>query len=391
MRAFVRWQVLLPVLLAACGSPATRDELPDAPAQDRPPLSTDEAGLWMVMDNVEKDIRTSGARVDDPALNAYVRGVMCKVAPEYCGTIRLYILDTPDFNAAMAPNGLMVVYTGALLRFRNEAELAYLLAHEATHFQRRHTLQQWRQVRTATSALLFPQIALSVLGLGPVALLADLAAIGSLLQFSREQEREADSFGLDRVAAAGYAPGESADVWTRLIAENEVADDDEPPLFFATHPPSAEREENLRTQAAKLTAASGPGIDRADEYAAATLRYRDGWLRGELRRREFDRLLLVLDQLAAEGRRPGELDYYRGEIYRLRADQQQGDRASAIESYRKALAGEGVPPEAHRSLAEIYRQGGDYAEARAEFGEYLRLAPDAPDRAMIESYLQTLE
>jgi predicted Zn-dependent protease len=382
---------LLLALLAGCGSPASRDELPDAPAQERPALTTDEAGLWMVMDRVEQDIKTSGRLVEDPQLNAYVRGVMCKVAPEYCGTIRLYILDMPDFNAAMAPNGLMVVFTGALLRCRNEAQLAYLLAHETIHFQRRHTLQQWRQVRTATSALLFPQIALSVVGLGPVALLADLAAIGSLLQFSREQEREADSFGLGRVAAAGYAPGESADIWTRLIAENEVADDDEPPLFFATHPPSEEREENLRNQAAKLTAAGGAGIDRAAEYAAATLRYRDGWLRGELRRREYDRLLFVLDSLETQGLRPGEIDFYRGELYRLRADQQKGDRASAIDFYRKAVAGEGAPAAAHRGLAEVYRQGGDYAAARAEFAEYLRLAPDAPDRAMIESYLQTLE
>jgi predicted Zn-dependent protease len=289
----------------------------------------------------------------------------------------------------MAPNGFMIVFTGALLRSQNEAQLAYLLAHEVTHFQRRHTLQQWRNVRAAVSGLLFPQIALSVIGLGPVALLADLAAIGSLMAFSREQEREADEFGLDRVAAAGYAPGESAGVWTRLLAENEAADDDEPPIFFATHPPGQEREANLREQAAKLTAGGEPGLARADEYAAAMLRYRGGWLRDELRRREYDRLLLVLDQLAVLGQRPGEIEYYRGEVYRLRAE--GGDSQRALDSYGKALAADGAPPETHRGLAEIYRQRGDAARARTEYAEYLRLAPDAPDRAMIDSYLQTTE
>jgi predicted Zn-dependent protease len=391
MTAAAKCGALLLALLAGCGSPASRSELPDAPAGERPELTTDEAGLWMVMDRVEQDIKTSGRMVADPALTAYVRGIMCKVAPEYCGTLRLYVLELADFNAAMAPNGFMVVFTGALLRCHNEAQLAYLLAHEVTHFQRRHTLQQWRQIRTAVSALIFPQIALSVVGLGPVGILAQLAAIGSIMQFSREQEREADAFGLDRVAAAGYDPGQSVDIWARLIAENEAADEDETPLFFATHPPSDEREANLRAQAAKLTAAGGAGLDRAAEFEAATLRYRGGWLRDELRRREFDRLLLVLDHLAAQGRFPGEIDYYRGELYRLRADGEKGDRALAIESYRKALAGDGAPPEAHRGLAEVYRQGGDYAEARAEFAEYLRLEPDAPDRAMIETYLQTQE
>ena len=384
-----RCALIVLLALAGCGSPATRDELPDAAAGQRPELTTDEAGLWMVMDRVEENIGTSGRRVDDPALNAYLRGVMCKIAPEYCGNLRLYLLELPDFNAAMAPNGFMVVFTGALLRCQNEAQLAYLLAHEVTHFQRRHTLQQWRNVRTATSALIFPQIALSVVGLAPANILLQLGAIGSIMQFSRSEEREADSSGLDRVAAAGYDPAQSVDIWTRLIAENEAADDDEPPVFFATHPPSAEREADLRAQAAKLTTAEGPGFIRAEEYARAMAAFRGGWLRGELRRREFDRTKVVLDQLAKQGTRPGEIAYYRGELYRLRAE--EGDSLRAIDAYRAALVAEGAPPETHRGLAEIYRKDGSTAQARAEFAEYLRLMPDAPDRAMIETYLQAGE
>ena len=387
MTAAARWGLLLVLLLGStsCASPATRDDLPDAPAEGRPELATDEAGLWMVMDRVEGDIGTSGRLVDDPALNTYLRGVMCKIAREYCGKLRLYLLELPDFNAAMAPNGFMVVFTGALLRCQNEAQLAYLLAHEVTHFQRRHTLQQWRNVRTATSALIFPQIALSVVGLGPANILLQLGAIGSIMQFSRAEEREADSAGLDRVAAAGYDPAQSVDIWTRLIAENEAADDDEPPAFFATHPPSEEREADLRAQAAKLTAAEGPGFIRAEEYARATAAFRGGWLRGELRRREFDRTKVVLNQLEKQGIRPGEIAFYRGELYRLRAE--TGDSQRAIDAYKAALAVEDAPPETHRGLAEIYRKDGAAGQARAEFAEYLRLKPDAPDRAMIESYL----
>lgn len=391
MTPAARYWALALVLLASCASPASRSELPDAPADERPALASDEAGLWMVMDRVERDIRTSGRLVRDPALNAYVRGVMCKVAPEYCADLRLYLLEMADFNAFMAPNGFMVVFSGALLRCRNEAQLAYLLAHEVSHFQRRHSLQQWREIRATVSAMIFPQLALSVVGLGPAGILVQLAALGSIMQFSREQEREADAFGLDRVAAAGYDPAQSVDVWTRLIAENKAADDDEPPLFFATHPPSAEREATLRAQAARLKAAGGAGFDRAREHEIAISAFRGGWLRDELRRREFDRLLLVLDHLAMSGRRPGEIEYYRGELYRLRADKKKGDAQRAIDAYRRAVASDGAPPAAHRGLAEMHRQGGDVVRARAEFAEYLRLEPDAPDRAMIESYLQTTE
>jgi len=391
MRPGATWPCLLTVLLvcAGCATPASRSELPDAPTGQRPALATDEAGLWMVMDRVEQDIRTSGRLVNDPALNGYVQGVLCKIAPDYCRDLRIYVLESADFNASIAPNGFVVVFTGALLRCRNEAQLAYLLAHEVTHYQRRHTLQQWRDIRSTVDALLFPEIALSVVGLGPAATLAELAAIGSILQFSREQEREADAFGLDRVAAAGYDPGESVDVWTRLMAEKKAADDDEPFIFFATHPPNAERAATLRERAAALTASDKAGIDGTDEYRNATLALRGGWLRDELRRREYDRMQVVLDQLTAEGVRLGEVSFYRGELYRLRGD--KGDDQRAIDAYRIALSSEGAPPETHRGLAEVYRHGGDAKQARAEFADYLRLKPDAPDRTMIETYLQSLE
>jgi predicted Zn-dependent protease len=391
MNPAAKWPALLILLLAcaACATPASRKELPDTPAGGRPALSTDEAGLWMVMDRVEQDVRTSGRLVSDPALNAYVRGVACKIAADYCQDLRVYVLEAPDFNAAIAPNGFMVVFTGALLRCHNEAQLAYLLAHEVSHYQRRHTLQQWRDIRSTVGALLFPQIALSVVGLGPAVTIAELAAIGSILQFSREQEREADAFGLDRIAAAGYDPGESVDVWTRLIAEKKAAKDDEPFLFFATHPPSEERAATLRDRAAALTAAGNADFDGADEYRDATLALRGGWLRDELRRREFDRTQVVLNHLTTEGVRLGEVSFYRGELYRLRAA--DGDDRRAIDAYRTALASEGAPPETHRGLAEVYRHGGDAKQARAEFAEYLRLKPDAPDRAMIETYLHSSE
>jgi predicted Zn-dependent protease len=387
----MKWPALLVLLAcAACATPASRTELPDIPAGGRPaPTTADEAGLWMVMDRVERDVRTSGRVVSDPGLNAYVRGVVCKVAPDYCRDLRVYVLESPDFNASIAPNGFMVVFTGALLRCHNEAQLAYVLAHEVSHYQRRHTLQWWRDIRSTVGALLFPQIALSVVGLGPAATLAELAAIGSILQFSREQEREADALGLDRVAAAGYDPGESVDVWTRLIAEKTAAKDGEPLIFFATHPPSEERAATLRERAAALTAAGNAGFDGTDEYRNATLALRGGWLRDELRRREYDRTQVVLNHLTAEGVRLGEVSFYRGELYRLRAA--AGDDRRAIDAYRTALSSEGAPPETHRGLAEVYRHGGDAKQARAEFAEYLRLKPDAPDRAMIEAYLRSSE
>ena len=47
-----------------------------------------------------------------------------------------------------------------------------------------------------------------------------------------------------------------------------------------------------------------------------------------------------------------------------------------------------VPPDAHRSRALVLQDLDREDEAVASFRTYLRLAPDAPDRRMIESYLE---
>ena len=52
----------------------------------------------------------------DPVLTGYVRELACRVAGDYCGDLRVYLLKNPTFNASMAPNGVMLVHTGLLIR-----------------------------------------------------------------------------------------------------------------------------------------------------------------------------------------------------------------------------------------------------------------------------------
>ena len=61
-------------------------------------------------------MKSSATLVRDPTLNAYVRGVMCRVAGTDCGGLRLYIVEQPDLNIVSLPNGAVIVWTGALLQ-----------------------------------------------------------------------------------------------------------------------------------------------------------------------------------------------------------------------------------------------------------------------------------
>ena len=179
----------------------------------QPALNTDEAGLWLVMDKSEQELKTSGSLITDAAANAYLQEVVCRLASDLCTDVRVYLVRVPHFNASMAPNGVMQVWSGLLLRAENEAQLAYILGHEISHYRYQHSLQMFRQAKTTASILAPFQVVTAAGGVGYVGSLAQVAAVGTLMKFSRDHEREADDGGFEMLVAAGYNPHEAAKVW----------------------------------------------------------------------------------------------------------------------------------------------------------------------------------
>ena len=150
MKIAVPFALALSMTLAGCASTAPyRDNKPGT----TPVAGTDEAELWYAMEREETELARSPMRVRDPALNQYVHDVACKASAGYCQDLRIYIMNVPAFNASMAPNGMMIVWTGALLRMRNEAELAFVTGHEIGHFRAQHTLHQWRPIGPGSSSI----------------------------------------------------------------------------------------------------------------------------------------------------------------------------------------------------------------------------------------------
>lgn len=387
MRRTIALSVVL-ALAGACAAPrGSPGALADLKAGERPAADTEEAGIWMMVDRLEREVRTSGALVNDPALDGYLRGVVCRLVPEQCQAVRIYLVETPYFNASMAPNGALQVWTGLLLRAQNEAQLAYVLGHEIAHYERRHTLQLWRDLRTKANAAMVFSVLTAGVGLGVLGLLGELAALGSVLAFSRDNEREADEIGLTMMTDAGYDPREAVRIWEALEEERTAAGQSRPFVFFATHPPTDERIGTLRTLAAKAGAtATTVGRER---FLDATVSHRAEWLRDELQLREFKGSQVVLDHLHASGSHPGEVDYFQGELYRLRAE--QGDAAKAITAYEQALAAGEAPVEVHRGLGLVWMKTGERARARSAFQQYLEARPDADDREMIRVYIEQLQ
>ncbi|HEX5754957.1 MAG TPA: M48 family metallopeptidase [Arenimonas sp.] len=376
--------VLLALLLS---TPPLASAIDSARAGQRPPSGSDEDELWYAMERAEQELQQSPRRIRDVALNAYVGGVACKVVDDFCSDVRVYLIDQPGFNASMSPNGMLVVWSGALLRLRDEAELALLIGHEFAHFRERHSLKQWRKAKRTTAFMATFGVASYGGGVGAAGALAGMAGSASLLRHSRSAEREADRIGFAAAVAEGYDSGAGIRLWQRLLAEEETVRRGKPAPVFASHPDTAARLADVQ-RAAHLH--GGMGKRGVHAYREATAAFLPDWLEGELSRRRFDASIEAIGRLRDDygDAQRGLLTHFLAEAHRRRA--RDGDLALAAALYAEATTLADAPAAAFREQALIQRAAGERDAAITNFRRYLQLEPAADDAAFIAAYLQEL-
>jgi predicted Zn-dependent protease len=360
--------------------------LTDLQPNQRPMNNSDEASIWLLMERVEAQLKTAGNRLKDEKLNAYIRDVTCRVTGPHCKDVRSYTLRIPAFNATMYANGMTTVWTGLLLRVRNEAQLAAVIGHEAGHFLRRHSLQRMRNLIDQTNTFMFIQFALAGAGAGAMNNILALAVSGNIAAFGRDNEREADGYGILLASKAGYDPREAAKIWQQLERERKADKDHSRSFsFLSSHPTSEERAQALTVLGKKFIA---PRMEIGRErFLEAVLPIRAKLLRDELHLRQFDKFSTLLDIMMEDGANMAELHYFKGELHRLR--QNEGDAKIALASYRAAKAAQGTAPaDIDRSMALAYRQLGQADDSRAALQRYLTANPKAKDAAMIRQMLK---
>jgi len=351
----------------------------------RPALNTPEGGLWALMDKVEEQMKVSPALVKDEALNAYVKGIVCKLAADQCPTMRLYIVDDPDSNAMTAPNGMIIVWTGLLLRAQNEAELAFVLGHEITHYLKRHSVLNFEHATNAAGRVAF----LSTATLGLAALPAALIAIGGIASYSRDQEREADEGGFNLVVANGYDPRQGAAFMANTGEEQDANPNrTKPSAFLSSHPATKERLATLTKRASEIEEQKRTTVVATDEYRKVIGPHRAAWLEEDFNRGDYLQSVAMIKQLVKIEPDSAELQYFLGEAYRRRNG--KGDVESATAAYQAAIASMGAPNAAYRGLGLTALKAGQKEAARDAFQKYLSLEPDAKDRAIVEYYLMSV-
>ncbi|MCC5931316.1 MAG: M48 family metallopeptidase [Cyclobacteriaceae bacterium] len=155
-------------------------------------------------------------------------------------------VESKEANAWCMPGGKVVVYTGLLAITQNENALAIVMGHEIAHSIAKHGNERMSQAMVQQLGGMALEVALAnepdhtrnlflmSYGVG--------SQVGAMLPWSRQQETEADKYGLIFSAMAGYDPREAIPFWQRMSSAGGA----KPPEFLSTHPSDETRIKKLK-------------------------------------------------------------------------------------------------------------------------------------------------
>lgn len=209
---------------------------------------------------------------------AYVEAVGRRVA-SYSGIaspaqqLHFITLNSAVENAFSVPGGYVYITRQLLTLMGNESQLAFALGHEVGHIAGNHAHQREAvEQELARQALPWIMVGQMMGGFGSqIAIRNLLEAKLESLSFSREQEYEADTFGLRYMLAAGYDPAGAAQLLgslaraTALEARVQGRTNRRIPEWASTHPLSENRMQRA-LQEARSTNRIGTGMRNRDQY-----------------------------------------------------------------------------------------------------------------------------
>jgi predicted Zn-dependent protease len=202
---------------AGNGPAATNQDLPELGSPANAAVSIEEeyeAGLGYV-----NEIRKTGVIITDPEISQYIQEIghsLSSQAEEGQHQFYYFVARDPVVNAFAVPGGFVNINSGLIMATRNENELAGVMAHETAHVTQRHIVRGLLDAKKnglmTTAAMLAAILLGAVAGHGNPngiegALLAGQSAmIQHQINYTRDNEFEADRIGITTMAEAGYDP-----------------------------------------------------------------------------------------------------------------------------------------------------------------------------------------
>jgi predicted Zn-dependent protease len=336
-------------------------------------VAWDEPGAaGIVVDDEERTLREDARRaladlektqwlLADTKLAAYLASIVSRLLPgsipAAAPALEVRVVRSVDRHAGALANGTILVTTSYLAALEDEAQLAGVLGHEMAHVLRRDVVRRTRYAAVSRSTV-------------------------ERMRLARSMEEAADRHGLVLMRRAGYDPRQMVGALELIEADDAAARAGIPQ--WQSHPDVPDRLATLRSEIG--TVSESEVVRARERYEAAIVDVLLVAADGELDARRLDRARAAIDRHLRIRPDSGRGHLLLAEWARL--TERDGRRSAlARQSYERAFELAPDDPATVRALAQLYREDGDHARARALFAKYLRLARDAPDRRLVQRYL----
>lgn len=205
---------------------------------------------------------------DDPEVVDYVNQLGKKLvlsSPLAGRPVEFFVLKEPSINAMALPGGYIGVHTGLIITSQSESELASVLSHEIAHISQRHIargiMKQQQMQPLQMLALAFAMAMAGTNSEGAMGLGAGAMAMPTqtMLNYTREFEREADRIGFQTIQRSGFDPSDYARMFERMYRNTRMYDTGFFPAYLRTHPMTWERMADMQNLTQGLN--SKPVVD----------------------------------------------------------------------------------------------------------------------------------
>jgi predicted Zn-dependent protease len=194
-------------------------------------------------------IRASNSYMDDPEISDYLNQLGSRLvanSPEPSQPFEFFAINDNAINAFALPGGFVGVNTGLIQLAQTESELASVLSHEISHVTQHHYARMVSGTRYDSLAAL-ATIAVAILAArnSPQAATAGIvgAQAGTMqrqLNFTRQNEQEADRIGLDILSKSGFDTRAMPLFFERMQKATQLVEGNTP-SYLRTHPVTHER------------------------------------------------------------------------------------------------------------------------------------------------------
>ncbi|MCL5261572.1 MAG: M48 family metalloprotease [Gammaproteobacteria bacterium] len=246
-----------------CASDALGYQLPDLGEHSSTVLSPSESEK--LGKEFMRAVQSQVIILNDPIINDYIQNLGARLVSHTSAKnkrFHFFVVLDPGINAFAGPDGYVAVNSGLIVLTRTESELAGVMAHEIAHVTQHHIERMIDQAQGSTISTIAGILAAAVIGMTTKGYGASNAATGAAIatmagsaqhqiNYTRENEAEADRIGMRTLYASGFDPDAMPNFFA-FVQHITYSYQEEIPPFLADHPVTSERIADSKARASEL-------------------------------------------------------------------------------------------------------------------------------------------